>query len=496
MASAIIDPVTSNTYGGSYNAAWGSIYDLEFEPQVWQQWYQAFGKGFMIFDWLQIPGQTVNVKARNIDAFTDQAVERAALLGDGGIPFAGHVAGAVRNFDLAASEYLDADGATTTTPYVRVNDSIFIDPLYTNKDVPTKWGVATVGAYNGGAPTDGTIYPFDSTVVLTANVPASSYVMVGANNRGIGGGQPGARRSGTTSNTFYTGITAESTEIKGGVNAEKLYRNDLDKSGKGLLWTKAQVETEFLHRAGMDKDLLLGQVNANTANIVDTDSDGNSNATRSTKGLWHWVEEDGMEQSYAGAYDLAYFDQIKEYLRSQGVTDTSVAILAGSNLHKQIENTVLDYIKAYSGGSDLMLGLNSVGFGVQEFKKNGITNTLCEVVSFDNANSYGVLDNYFRDAGLVIPKSLATVKSDGMVTDDFYGYSAGDKVKIPNVILGYLNNNGENRTRMVGPVAGVNGFGYPFTNQYDEVKLHIKSEYMLIVNLANQMMKIVKEGTY
>jgi hypothetical protein len=494
--SAIINPVTSNTYGGSYNADWGSIYDIEFEPQVWQEWYQAFGKGFLLFDWLQIPGQTVNVKARNLDAFTDQAIERAILLGAAGIASAGHVAGAVRNFALAASEYLDADGATETTPYVRVGDSVFIDPTFTNKDVPTKWFVKTVGTYNAGAPTNGTIFPYDNTVQLTSNVTASSYLMVGPNNSGIGGGQPGPRRSGATSNTFYTAITAETAEIKGGVNAEKLYRNDLDKSGRNVLWSKAQVETEFLHRAGMDKEILLGQTNANTANITVTDRDSNSVAARGTQGLWHWVEAEGMEQSYAGAYDLAYFDQMKEYLRSQGVTDTKVSILAGSNLFKQIENTILDYLKAYSGGTDLKKGDYGVGANIREFQKNGITNELCEVVSFDNANSYGVLDTYFRDAALVIPKSLATVKSSAIETDDFYGYSAGDKVKIPNVILGYLNNNGENRTRMVHPVAGVNGFGYPAVDQYDDVKLYIKSEYMLIVNLANQMMKIVKEGTF
>ena len=494
--STIISPVTSNTYGGSYNAAWGSIYDIEFEPQVWQEWYQAYGKGFLLFDWIQVPGQTVSVKARTITSRTDQAIERAALLGTTGILTAGHAAGATRDFYLAASEYLDADGETATTPYVRVGDSIFIDPRYTNKDVPTKWGVMTVGTYNAGTPTNGTIFPYDITVTISANVPAGSYVMVGPNNSGVGGGQPGPRRSGTTSSTFYTAITAETAEIKGGVNAEKLYRNDLDKSGRNVLWSKAQVEAEFLHRAGMDKEIFLGQVNSNTSNLVVTDRDSASVAMRGTKGLWHHVEEDGMEQSYAAAYDLAYFDQIKEYLRSQGVTDTAVAILAGSNLYKQIENTVLDYIKAYSGGSDLMAGYGSVGATVQEFKKNGITNQLCEVVSFDNANSYGVLDNYFRDAGLVIPRSLATVSSTGMDIADYYGNSAGDKVKIPNVVLGYLNNNGENRTRMIHRVAGVNGFGEPAVDQYDDIRLFIKSEYMLIVNLANQMLKIVKEGTF
>jgi len=134
---------------------------------------------------------------------------------------------------------------------------------------------------------------------------------------------------------------------------------------------------------------------------------------------------------------------------------------------------------------------------VRQIVKNGITSELCEVISFDNANSYGVLDNYFRDAGLVIPKSLATVsKNNDMEVSDSYGYSAGDKVKIPNVVLGYLNNNGENRTRMISQVGGVNGMGLPVVDQFDDVRLFIKSEFMLIVNLPNQMMKIVKEGTF
>ena len=493
--SAIINPVTSNTRGGAYGAPWGSIYDLELEPQVWQEWYQQFGKGFQVFDWLQIPGQTVSVKARNIDSFTDTAIERAVQLSAAGIAVAGHVAGAVKTFVLHADEYLDggSGGATAVTPYLRSGDTVFIDPLYTNKDVPTQWIVTAVGATVGVA---SSMYPLDITVQITAAQAGSTYLMVGPNLKGIGTGQPGPRNSGTTSNTYYTGILAETAEIKGGVSAEKLYRNDLDKSGRAILWSKAQIEAEFLHNSGIDKQILLGQVNTNTTVAVAADADSANQAVRSTQGLWHWVEADGMEQAYAGSYDLAYFDQQKEYLRSQGVTDTTVAILAGSNLYKQIENTGLDYIKAYSGGS-VLESYGAVGAQVRSILKNGITSELCEVVSFDNANTYGVMDTYFRDAGLVIPQSLATVnKSSDVDYGDFYGNSAGDKVKIPNVILGYLDNNGENRKRMIGPVAGVNGMGYPFTNSFDDVKLYIKSEFMLIVNLANQMMKIVKEGTF
>jgi hypothetical protein len=489
--SAIISPVTSNTRGGAYGANWGSIYSLELEPQVWQEWYNAFGKGFGIFDFLQIPGQTVSVKARDIDAFTDQAVEKAVQVTAAGVAFSGHASNGARTFILHANEYLDGDGNTAATPYLRAGDTVFMDPAYTNQDVPTQWLVISVGASGQNT----TIRPLSSSTVMTANMPASSYFMVGPNLQGIGTGQPAPRRSGTTSDTFYTGIVAETAEIKGGVNAEKLYRNDLDKSGKAMLWSKAQIETEFALNSGMDKQIFMGEVNGNTSNAVATDGDSSSQAVRSTKGLWHWVESDGMEQAYAGSYDLAYFDQLKEYLRSQGVTDTTVSFLAGSNLYKQVENTGLDYLKAYSGGSNLF-AYGAVGAQVQSIVKNGITCELAEIVSFDNANTYGVMDTYFRDAGLVLPKSLATVKSTGLDVMDMYGNSAGDKVKIPNVAIGYLNNNGENRTRMVHPVAGVNGFGYPAVHQYDHVKLYFKSEFMLIVNLANQMLKIVKEGTY
>lgn len=483
--SAIINPVTSNTRAGAYGATWGSVYSLELEPQVWQEWYQRYGKGFMLFDFLTLPGRTVSVKARDIDAFSDYAIEKAVQVSAAGVAHAGHVAGAARTFILHGNEYDDGDGATAASPYLRVGDTIFMDPQYTNRDVPTQWYVTAVGADTAAS----TIYPLDVGVQMTSSMAGSTYFMVGPNLHGIGTGQPAARYSGGTSDTFYTAILAETANIKGGVNAEKLYRNDLDKSGRATLWSKAQVEMEFLHNAGIDKEIFLGQVNTNTTVAVRTDGAANQ-AVRGTQGLWHWVEADGMEQAYAGSYDLAYFDQIKEYLRSQGVVDTTVATLAGSNLYKQIENTVLDYIKAYSGGTDLMRNYQSVGANVREFTKNGITHQLCEIVSFDNANTYAVMDTYFRDAGLVIPQSLATVRSSDIVE------SLGSKVQIPNVVLGYLNNNGENRTRMIGPVAGVNGFGYPFTNQYDEVKMYVKSEFMLIVNLANQMLKIVKEGTF
>jgi hypothetical protein len=460
---------------------------IEFETQVLQGWYQKFGKGLGIFDWLTIAGNIVSLKSDTVTVFTDVALEKPVKL-RAAIAYSGHTAGAARSLYLHADEYA-AGGTGLGTPYLRAGDSVFIDPTYTNKDVPTKWQVLNVGAYNGGTTVACSIVPFDATVVLTSDVPADAYLMVGPYTSGRGGGQPAPRSSGTTSTTFTTAITAETGELVGGLNAKQTYRQVRDKSGKPVLFSKFQVEAEFLANAGKDKELFLGQVNDN-ALVVNTAYGSTTSAAKGTKGLWNHVNESGMALPYTTEFSVDHFDSIKDYLRSQGVTDTEVMFLTGSGLLRNIENNVLGFIKEYSPGTDLTDGMGKVGTQVKRFLKNGITTNLCEIASFDNAQSYGVLDTYFRNAGLIIPLSLATVKSDNI------NQSAGQKVSIPNVSIGYLDNNGENRENMLGLVAGVNGFGLPIHDQWDRINFYVKSEYALIANLDNQMIAVKKTGTY
>jgi len=478
--AASFNPVASTTNGISYGSNWASIFSIEFEPQVWQEWYKQFGKGFDLFDFLSIAGQSVSIKSDQITSFTDQAIEKPVQMN---AEVATVVAAATCTFYLHDNEYLQ--GATAVTPHLRVGDTLFVDPQYTNMDVPTQWQVLTIGDTSSDA---STMKAFDKLAAITTAIPIDSYLMVGPYVTGRKGGQPAARSTGTTSDTFYSTITAESGEIVGGINAKETYRQTRDKSGNAVLFNKMQVETEFQVNAGMDKQLFLGQVNDNSLTSVAKGS--STTATKGTKGLWHHVDDDGMELEYSTEFSTDHFDSIKDYLRTQGVTDTEVSFLAGSSLLKNIENNVLSFIREYSGGSDLMKSMNDVGANIRTFQKNGITNNLCELASFDNANTYGVMDDYFRNAGLIIPMSLATVKSDGI------NESAGNKVKIPNVSIGYLNNNNENRERMVGFESGMNGYGLPIVNEWDTVEYHIKSEYMMVANLVNQMIKIHKSGTY
>jgi hypothetical protein len=148
----------------------------------------------------------------------------------------------------------------------------------------------------------------------------------------------------------------------------------------------------------------------------------------------------------------------------------------------------LEFIKDNSS-TDLK-ALDDVGFGLKSFSKLGIKFHMRELVGFSNPQTFGVDANYFGNAGLIFPMSEVTVKSN-----DFIGGTDG-KIVLPNIALGYLNNQGENRTRIIQFVAGVNGMGLPATNQYDNVKGYMLTEYSVIANQVNQWVRVLKTGTY
>jgi hypothetical protein len=58
-------------------------------------------------------------------------------------------------------------------------------------------------------------------------------------------------------------------------------------------------------------------------------------------------------------------------------------------------------------------------------------------------------------------------------------------------MIGYVSNNGEDRTRMIGYEAGMNGVdwmpnGNMVSHENDKIEIHMKTELMCIVVNANQ----------
>jgi hypothetical protein len=190
-----------------------------------------------------------------------------------------------------------------------------------------------------------------------------------------------------------------------------------------------------------------------------------------------------MRLVYNGTFTVPDFDQIKIALLSQGVTDTRANFFCGPTLHRYVENSGLEFLKEYSGGTDLMKNYSEMGIELPAIRKNGILTVLHELKSFANPVKFGISSYDFDTLGFILPETNVNVKM------------GADGVKMQNVVLGYKNYNGENRTRIVKPIPGVNGHASSpnvAVNSYDEYKVQMLSEFMLMFFKANQAILVKK----
>jgi len=471
-------PATSNTKSRGWNEQLRSLYDFELVPQFLPQWYKKYGKGFGFFDFLQIAGNVVSLKGNSIRAFEDAADIRPVRINASGIAQNG--AGAAITFRLHADEY----ETTTNKTYLRIGDTLIIPALYSlSSERPTEYRVTAVGATSGN---DCTATPLTLNGRLVAGgVPASAYLMVGATRHARGTGQPSGRAMGGYYRDFVTGVSKESFLVEGGQEALETYRSKTKDGGTGLFST-ALLKTEFALNNQLNNALFLSSENTNS--LVEATEESVSNAVRSTKGIWNWADELAQELNWSVKFTIGDLETVQELQRSQGCVDTDSVFVMGNKLARGIENMGLEFIKDNSS-TDLK-ALDDVGFGMKSFSKLGIKFHMRELVGFSNPQTFGVDADYFGNAGLIFPMSEVTVKSD-----QFIGGEDG-KIVLPNIALGYLNNGKENRTRIIDIVAGVNGMGYPATNQYDNVKGYMLTEYSVIANQVNQWVRVLKTGTY
>ena len=209
---------------------------------------------------------------------------------------------------------------------------------------------------------------------------------------------------------------------------------------------------------------------------------GNAVQATGTVGLLQHMVTAAMKQYYTLAYSAPDFDDIKDLLNSQGITSRAVKFLVGSLLQKQIENAGLEFLKEFSGGTDLTT-MRGWGVDFRQIHKNGVTFTLQEVKSFSDPTAYGadVFEDYFVGLGMIIPDQLVSVRES----------EAGANFKLNNLTLLYKNYNGENRTRVnkiLPGAASVNGAGGDIARDtYDDVGGTMLSEFGLVCLNRNRM---------
>lgn len=484
-------PATSNTLTNPVNAAYLSTFSAEFEPAVIRKLYKDYGTGFKVIDFLRMAGQEINLARDSITSFSEGAQQKPVKVKTA-------VSSLTNNSGSWEFQfYIDPDDYTGTKTYLRVGDSILIPGYYFGKEHDVTARVYEIGSSDSvitkAVLFNGTLGASDT---MTNTFPADGYLQVGHTSYARGSGQPAARQFGFYSDIFYTAISKETIEMHGGIQAQQMYFPVESKGGKPGLWGMHFAKADFALDEQMSVNLWQGELNTNTSELTETDVNSASGTIKGTKGMWLHAEANGSDHEYVDSFTVKDIDAIDDLFKATGVLTTSASILVGHKLYKQIQEAAHDYISDFSGGTDLLYeNMTALGFTAHKWNVAGIDYKLCNLAQLSNNQTFGANQkNFWTYAGLVIPDEQVTVDDTSAGIYNSTG-RLGGKITLPNVALGYLNNNTEDRTRIVTDVAGVNGMGFKAVEEYDRSQLFMLTEYGLIANETTKWIRLFKDGT-
>jgi hypothetical protein len=162
----------------------------------------------------------------------------------------------------------------------------------------------------------------------------------------------------------------------------------------------------------------------------------------------------------------------------------------GSTLYRFIENSSLDFLKEYSGGTDLMKTFAQIQVAFKGLHKNGVSFLFKELPSLSDPTSYGAaaFDGYHKELGFIIPDVDVTVRNS---------IESPVSVKLKNFSLGFKNYGSENRTRIIKDIPGMANPGTSSSiavDTFDDWRMSGLSEFMCIVNGVNQMTLVLNDN--
>lgn len=464
---------TVGTKVGQYNFDnWATLFSARFD-EAYMEEIDRYGLGSHFMDFLQLADYTTTISNRSPKVF--ETLEWENTLKTGTAIAVSVAAGDPISFDIHADD-IDSEGQIPA----QVSDGLVLPGYYETNNrnaiyVITDITGTTVTAEPLSA--DGTGGSAQSEVAI--EVPIGTVLKVHANYFGYGTGQPTGENSVRTTRQYETQIIKTSMNYEGGIQAIK-WREIKTESGVNSVWMEGQELSEKKHSKKMDDVLFLGEVNDNTA-LVQSSQFGGSNKRAATKGLWNWGEEAGQDLLYPGQWDASNLYDYKDLAISQNVIAREVLFLMGTDLQRMVEESNLDWIKSYSGGSDLFRTAFEIGIDVRSFKANGYHFLFQELRSFANPLRWGNKEYDFTKYGLMLPNAMETYTLDGKME------------RHPQLMIAYLNHAGEDRTRIVRIVDGMSGRMSFAVNDYDGSNLWMLSEFATVVYRPNQIVRVVPQ---
>ena len=485
MSTIVPGTVLSNTAQSGYNSTWASLYDTDMQvPQIWGEIVKKYGAGIGILEFLYMTDAIVPIAGPTKKVFEEGSLVKTVTLYQNTTTVAAGV-----NLPI----YLvDADFVSNYVSYLALHDQVIIPAEYLQID-----GVKATKpeAYQVTAITPGvkhlqiyTLSPLNILSAVTTAVPAGSKLMVTGGNyaNGVASGKP--KSAGWYTRYFYTSTKKSDWSMTGSIQSNERYYEKLRGGGTGV-FTKATMEADFFLSKYINDEIFIGGGVTNT--LTQPDRDSNNIAITGTVGLLQHMVDRAMKQYYTSAYQLTDFDDIKPLLISQGVVERDVTFFQGSELYKQTENSGLDFLKEFAGGTQLMKTWNELNVAFKVINKNGVYTTIKELPSLSDPTSYGAdaFGDFFKSLGMIVPNVQVTIRGSQEEPATF---------KMKNLALGYKSYGGENRTRINKIIPGVANVGQATgdiaVDTFDDVRGTLLSEFMLICNKTNQMILVENDN--
>jgi len=453
---------------GGYTTAWRATVDSEtLAPQTYGELIQLYGDLPRLWDFMSWAKRTTDVAGREVTVFEEGAITDTLDVGT----------------EVSTGSAGDDITIVSAKSSGRIGFDVLIPAQYTNQEIAVPYNItAKTGSYTY------TASPWNSAFQITTAIPVGQKLSVGASAYAPGTAQPASMKRAWYSHSHKTRIMKETLTIEGGQQALQEWAELAQAKDGSTLVNRSLNETEFRLRIQQADYFMNGQPNNNS--LTGDNADSETNTVSSDYGLVPGMYADAMRQYYTGSYGKDNFDIIKFLLASQGVGAGSVDFYYGQELGLGIENSGLQFIRDFSGGTDLYADMAKVGFVMKRFTKNGIVNNLVEIPEFSNPLAYGADGYNFETMGMIFPNAKVTTEINSY--NDGRSTGASQKKALDHVAIGYLNNNGENRRLIVGDAAGVNGLGYKFTNAYDRSVWYMLTETMTFLLALNQTILVLK----
>lgn len=463
---------TVGTRVGEFNFAnWASIFSARFDEGYLEE-IRRYGLGSYFMDFLQMADYTTTITNRNPKIFEILEWENTCKVGTEIAVSA--AAGDPISFDIHADD-IDSVGQLP----VQVTDGLVIPGYYEANGRNAIYVIIDItGTTVTAEPlsADGTSIAASEVAIA---IPVGTILKIHASYHGYGTGQPKGYNSVRAIREYSTQIVKTSMNYEGGIQAIK-WREIQTESGTNSAWMEGQEIAESKHSKKIDDILFLGELNDNSA-LTEASQFGGTNKRAAAKGLWNWGEEAGQDLTYAGTWEASDLYDYKDLAISQNITAREILFPQGPDLGRMIEESNLDWIKSFSGGSDLFRTAFEIGINVKSFFANGYHFLFQELKSFSNPLRWGNKEYDFTKYGLMIPNGMETYEIDGKME------------RHPQLVIAYLSYMGEDRTRIVRVVDGMSGRNSFAVNEYDGSNLWMLSEFAPLIYRPNQIVRVLPQ---